>query len=229
MDVEGQCFWLSAGHIVEEIAELLDSPGTTVTALIADIFSPGGSTHAIPFVLNRNELAFIHDTELKLDFGLIPIRDNYLRMLRSNGTEVLTKKNWQSQHTIEFHSYSLLGIPAQLAGATDSGGFRLGLTLVPITNVELVDAEGEAAGYHRLRGRISADMGSLESIKGMSGGPLLGFNHSDPPRYWVVGIQSTWLPQSKTIFACPLPLIGELAGTVWRQISQRNEEPTLDS
>jgi hypothetical protein len=42
----------------------------------------------------------------------------------------------------------------------------------------------------------------------MSGGPILGFS-KQADKYWIVAIQSSWLPASKIIFGCPIPIIAD--------------------
>ena len=49
-------------------------------------------------------------------------------------------------------------------------------------------------------------------IGGMSGCPIFGFtiDEAGNGRYFFVAIQSGWLPDSKVIFACPMPFLGSI-------------------
>jgi hypothetical protein len=50
-----------------------------------------------------------------------------------------------------------------------------------------------------------ADLGDLQSIEGMSGGPVFGLARQDGRlKYWPVAVQSSWDRRTKTIYACPL-------------------------
>ena len=43
----------------------------------------------------------------------------------------------------------------------------------------------------------------------MSGGPIFGFRLK-PFAYWIVAIQSAWLPESRVVFGCPVPALATL-------------------
>ena len=51
---------------------------------------------------------------------------------------------------------------------------------------------------------------ALSNIEGMSGGPIFGFyqNDKDELRYWLLALQSRWLPKSHNTMACPTKLLG---------------------
>ena len=50
----------------------------------------------------------------------------------------------------------------------------------------------------------------VTSIKGMSGGPVFALQHvaNGKLRYWLVGVQSSWLPDKRIVAVCPAPLLG---------------------
>jgi len=58
---------------------------------------------------------------------------------------------------------------------------------------------------------------------GMSGGPIFGFRHGPPMTYWVVAIQSSWLPSEGIVFGCPLPIMAELLTTWIDDLSKSDE------
>ena len=69
--------------------------------------------------------------------------------------------------------------------------------------------------YPRFVGQLKKDI-SINSIVGMSGGPIFGFNLNPPIRYWVVAIQSSWLKDRRITFGCPLPVLANLL-TEWTE------------
>jgi hypothetical protein len=49
----------------------------------------------------------------------------------------------------------------------------------------------------------------LQSIVGMSGCPIFAFrNENGVWRGWIAAVQSRWDKDSKTIYGCPIPLVG---------------------
>jgi hypothetical protein len=59
--------------------------------------------------------------------------------------------------------------------------------------------------------KLLVDETDLKSIDGMSGGPILGFRRREDGNglYWIVGLQSSWLPTSRIVCACPLAPFAE--------------------
>jgi len=59
-------------------------------------------------------------------------------------------------------------------------------------------------------GRVWLD-DELQSIKGMSGGPIFAFQKDGNglQRYWLIALQSRWLNQSHYIAACQVAALGE--------------------
>ena len=51
----------------------------------------------------------------------------------------------------------------------------------------------------------------LESMEGLSGGPIFGFNNSDRGKYWIVAIQTEWLEISKITLGCSVPVLARFA------------------
>ena len=56
-------------------------------------------------------------------------------------------------------------------------------------------------------GRIITSSG--QDIAGMSGGPIFAFEIvNGHGKYWLVALQSKWLPESKVIIGCPTTFLG---------------------
>jgi len=84
--------------------------------------------------------------------------------------------------------------------------------------VKRLDAFPEGATstrYPRFIGQLDQAL-DISSISGMSGGPIFGFMVGAQTRYWIVALQSSWLPKRRIVFGCPLPTIASLL-TAWAQ------------
>jgi len=64
-------------------------------------------------------------------------------------------------------------------------------------------------GRKYTRFQASLNSGYVDDISGMSGGPILGFSEK-LGGYFIVAIQSTWLPKEKICFGCPLPILASI-------------------
>jgi hypothetical protein len=90
----------------------------------------------------------------------------------------------------------------------------MGAAIVPPTMISVQRLEVVPAGHEKQYPRLTAvirDPIPLKSIVGMSGGPIIGFAGDERElRYWIVALQSAWLPSSRTIFACPVPVFAPM-------------------
>ena len=62
----------------------------------------------------------------------------------------------------------------------------------------------------------------IDSIVGMSGGPIIGVGEDTQGNYcyWIVAIQSRWLPERKIVFGCSLPVLGELVEAELQRVKE---------
>jgi hypothetical protein len=62
----------------------------------------------------------------------------------------------------------------------------------------------------RFVGQINPEH-NVGSIAGMSGGPIICFREDDFEPYFVAAIQSSWLPDSRITFGCPIKVMLDIA------------------
>lgn len=213
------CYFLTAGHSLRKIKEALGNQEVIVErAILADAFgNPKFGEHPIPFDLENAPMFFIDDDEEGLDFGVVHVDDHLVRLLALNDVVVIDEPNWIHQHRVSFDGYSMLGLPEEWTSAfvSSTGYAVVSPTMLAVTRD--VEAEAEQPTRHdRFIGQVVLPAG-LQSLNGMSGGPIFGFNfEGGRARYWVVAIQSSWIPSTRQIYACRLPLLAALM-TRWAQ------------
>ncbi|MER8492223.1 hypothetical protein NKI94_08100 [Mesorhizobium australicum] len=211
------CF-LTAGHVLKELEELRGHPNVRIeSSAFADTFGLGTiSDVPIPFDLVNADLFYIDDDEEGLDFGVIAINPHFARLLSKNGVVALGEEQWAHQHKITFEDrYALLGLPEELASDRVTPG--VGVSAAPLMAF-LTPATPDPNRETRRHPQFVAKVDGPEpkSVKGMSGGPIFGFRIDPGPkvRYWIVALQSSWDPVSRTIYATPIPTLASLM-TEW--------------
>jgi hypothetical protein len=223
--IEGALYFLTAGHVLEELKTLRDCEQIQIeNASQADVFGAKRvSDTPIPFDLKNALLCFIDDEELGLDFGIIPIEHHHASLLSKNGVIALSEKNWVSQDNITFDGYMMLGFPTEFVSEriSDSGRVRIQPTMFNVFKSEST-LDCRSTKYPRFVGSVSPDL-SLKSLKGMSGGLILGFQTQPQFRYWIVALQSTWRPITRSVYGCSLPTLASLL-TGWA----RSNAPVLE-
>jgi hypothetical protein len=208
------CF-LTAGHILSAIEEARSSEDIEIEAasLVDTLGTNPVSDVPIPFDLTSAHLIYVDDDTAGLDFGVIPLRPHYVDLLAKNGVVALAEENWLKQHTVTCDVYWMLGFPEELTSEKVS---PRGVTSVqPIMfGVEKLDAapdDRSPTEYPQFVGRLHPAL-ALNSIKGMSGGPIFGFKlmPNGQLAYWIVALQSSWKRETRTVYGCSLPALASL-------------------
>lgn len=213
---------MTAGHVLRELDCLRNSTEVDITdAALADVFGEKCiSDRPIPFDIKNAQLFFIDNDELRLDFGVIPINAHYARLLAKNGVIALSEHNWIYQNTIKLDGYAMLGFPEELASERLSESGNASVTPI-IFGIERIEPDREPNSYlcnAHFTGRVSEKL-SLKSLKGMSGGLIIGVQRQPEPRYWIVGIQSSWNPQTRTVYGCRLPFLASLMTATLKDVA----------
>lgn len=142
----------------------------------------------------------------------------------------ILEKDWKTIPAELSDKYIMLGLPQQLINSrvvNENEDSRVIGSVVPVgIIIERLKESPEQilkTTYPRFVGRL--DFGnsksSFEDITGMSGGPIIGFNEA-LNRYWVVAVQSSWLPESKITFGCLIPVFAQLVED-WLQDSKPSQ------
>ena len=201
ISVEGVTFYLTAGHILRDILKgLEDQTISIIGAKLGDVFGAARITdYPIPFNLDPSAIFFILDDELGLDFGLIALSSNYVRLLAANNMTSLFPENWENQHRVRYDAFIMMGLPQELTGKdlTQNGALHVSPTIMVLEPI----AETPTGIPKDIKGRLHAKTSSelpFESIVGMSGGPIFGINFDEPMRFWIVAIQSSWIEGRKS-------------------------------
>lgn len=110
---------------------------------------------------------------------------------------------------------------------TDESGRVIALGMRPILLSLAREPNANALGRTWLKARISAD-GGPNSIVGLSGGPVLGFERSAGGNdYTLFGVQSIWDKKTGLVYGCHLDVIGRHATAALRRSRWTPNRPSL--
>jgi hypothetical protein len=206
-------YFLTAGHILRDIDQEIKKARVDICqAILVDSFGPSPlSTHPIPFDLLNEPRFYIDDEVEGLDYGVIPLRQNYTRLLEANGIIAIAEENWRNQPEGDFDAYLMLGLPKELASdqISESGEAKVEPVIMSIQKVENPPKEVPVTRKPQFVGQIDNEP-LLKSIDGMSGGPIFGVKFGPPACYWIVALQSAWLARRRVVVGCQLPLLARL-------------------
>jgi len=213
----GSWFFVTAGHILKEDLDENVEAGRLriINTAFADYFGPDARANMpTMFDYSETERFYVDDRAFGLDLGVMYLRPYLQRHLEANGVMPVSEENWLRQHQVAFDGFAVLGFPSQFVTSVpqkgDFGQEALALVQPTLVFLEKLAAMPEGVEESDLPWFIGKAKlrGGLTSMKGMSGAPILGWRVSPGQqlRYWIVALQSRWLPERRLVLGCPVPV-----------------------
>ena len=208
LSVSDHWFLVTAGHCIRQINELIERTDVQlVQCQLIDSLGQGAKhLDPIPFTYRMANPIQLSD-DYAFDYGFIPISLYYRGLLEKNNVAPLTEAVWKFQPNSVIY-YLLMGIPGELVKVNPDE-----IAMTPtLLHVEPVSEKPDGftdVDAPLFYGRIILD-DSIQSIKGMSGGPIFAFQkyENGDVKYFLTALQSRWNPYSYHIAACPVELLG---------------------
>lgn len=211
-------YWVTAGHCLqEELDEHIQRSQIRVVggSFIDYLGHDAQHFQTYPYTYSPGDGQYIYRPDLGLDFAIIPLDDLMRAAFLKNGIVPIQRENWIHQPNLSFEFYRMLGIPrgrvVSSPAPDGSESVLVGLALLAIDAAS--EQEIQSIPDHRPNmfiGKIASEV-KIDTIKGMSGGPIYGFRHDSRGRllYHAVAVQSSWYPDSRLICGCPLTVFAE--------------------
>ena len=225
-------FWVTAGHCLTQLDVALANGALKVFDVgWADYFGMNAAhVHKIPFEYEAGCGFHVDDGEAGLDFGLIPLDYLTIQNLIKNDIKEVSRVNWEHQHALTFSHYFLLGTPSHLVRETAFPHGEIAAAIQPVmVALKRLDPDevDDPPPEDWFVGRIHEAV-DIESIAGMSGGPIYGFRTLPDGRlvYHVVALQSRWRPKTRVVMGCSMPYFAEM---LHQSMIQANEELSATS
>lgn len=225
-------FWLTAGHVVDELMKLQESPAVeNVRPGLVDGYD---HAHAATIPVSLRDLHLLKPTAA-VDFGFAFLREGYVAPLLANpGMRPVTPLIWRGHESSSPEGYYLVGFPNERTSLVEVSRTstrmecrgRTQLVCLPLERV-VPQGNEEPRGfwshpggfYGRLLHRTDSSGEPLSSIEGMSGGPILSIERTlqGQLKYRLFGIQATWLPRSGVLRGEPVSTIAALLEAIFSQ------------
>lgn len=231
LELHGFQFWVTAGHCIKDElhAGLSSGQMRIVGGSFMDCFGfEANHKQSIPYTYELGDSYFVEQPELGLDFALIPLNDLLAKGFAANNLIPITRKNWVHQPNLTFEFYRMLGIPKdrviKQVGKNGVMQTYVGQAMVALDAIspdDLGEPPDDVKGSPSpawFTGRLDPGC-KIESLKGMSGGPIYGFRRDKDGNllYHVVALQSRWWPKPRTVFGCSMTVFAE---EVYRQLGE---------
>ena len=209
VDVAGEWFYVTAGHILRDIQKAMNGSS------IFDIWRLGDQTAgnrfnnaAIPYAFDPTHWFVLEDADVGLDYATTHLGGLYRQQLEAGGVTAIAKNAW-SDHLTEHDHWALVGIPTETVsydGKTVISARIVMAPLLPTDPPPLAEQRAQNQFYARL---ADGSEQFVSDVVGMSGGPVIMLKKVEGAwKYSVIGVQSGWYPSSRVVAVCPFSAFG---------------------
>ncbi|MGA2507017.1 MAG: hypothetical protein ABSF80_06025 [Chitinispirillaceae bacterium] len=209
LSVFDKWYLITAGHCLKEIEELETRLGYKY---LRSFFVDNMNINAkhidpVPFDYKTLRHSYV-DEPNSYDYGIIIVDYLSRRNLEANGIAALDENAWR-RDSDPFDFFTLLGIPKELT-RYDPQFLNISSLLL---NVEPLNNKPDGFPDTILPifyGKVDLAL-RVNSIEGMSGSPIFGLrkNEMGQLKYWLIAVQSGWIPTTQHISACPVNYLAE--------------------
>ena len=215
---------LTAGHVLKQLKKRLSAGRRLLKTKLIDMAPEENHFPSIPFDFKPEMSNFIDDRETNLDFGVIPLSQMYVELLKAGGT-VPISESMVPEKPGRADGYLMAGLPRQArsidVSSMHGGGlvrYDIGATVLPVYPTDDVP-EVLLKGVPRFYARVPIGTGDEENglqrltdIDGMSGSPIFAYtiDESGKHSYALVALQSGWDGKARVLaanFVAPLTSI----------------------
>lgn len=224
-EVRGFWFYVTAGHILRDFQKALEAGGDF------DVWRLGDQTAGnkfkdigIPFDFSLGRWIIVEDEETGLDYAATILEDYYRMLLEAGGVVPLTSETWGNQ-TVDHDHLAVVGIPSETIRYDGKTNISARVVVIPLETADVPVAAG-AKSQNQFYANLKADSeGKVNDLKGLSGAPVFAIRKvEDGWKYWVVGVQSGWYRNTRTIVACPFSSFAEALNDVVQSCIEEIEQ-----
>jgi hypothetical protein len=207
IEAEGQWLLVTAGHVINDMKKASQRGYELTEATLHDKLAGHQFKFGLPFALEIDEWVVIEDDSDGADYAALILSPLTVQGLFVGGVRPIDQGAWSDDKFESFQHWLLVGIPAE-THEVSNGQLVLKPTLMVLKPTEqpseILNLRSEKV-FGRLITRPEQDQVVVSDIGGMSGGPVFGLRVVEGKlRYWLFGVQSSWLPQARVVGICPM-------------------------
>ena len=209
VDVSGEWFYITAGHILRDIRTALATGSSfDIWRLDDQTASNQFNGIAVPYEFDLEVWLAIYDGESGLDYAAVHLDGLYRKQLEAGGIIAIEKNSW-GDHVTEYDYWVLIGIPSESVNYDEKTIITAKIVMSPLVEAE----EPLQAGVKAQNQFYAKPADNSESIfknaDGLSGAPVFLLKKVDEQwKYKLIGVQSAWYESTKILAICPFYSLG---------------------
>lgn len=230
VEILGEWFYVTAGHIVEDVRSAIVAGAHFDTWRLGDQ-TAGNSFNgaAVPYDFDVDKWLVLDDREAGLDYALVHLHGICRSQLEAGGVLAISSEAW-SDHVTQSDQWALVGVPSESVVNESASVITARVVLVPLVAAEEPPAAGRRARNQFYAKPAGASDPFFKSPDGFSGAPVFSLVYAEGQwLYNVIGIQSSWYPESSTLAACPFSTFAQEIESVVAEALVMHSKPAETS
>lgn len=234
-------YWVTAAHCIKEVVNAQEDE--KVEILKVELLDPRERREpGIPFPEFFDSICPYPDESLA-DIAVVRIPKHVRSLLEANRlVRALDEECLEGAEVVEGDALCLVGVPSDLHTSTCVEGEGIvelsgtgAVACLPVSVTRAAPKQGQDAEFwdtpRALYHEVSLpdpSSGGPQSVKGMSGGPVFSLKTEKDGRirYRLVGVQSSWIKESRVLRIIPMRAVVLLIGLLDGWIGARCGAPT---
>lgn len=216
IELDGEWYCVTAGHVLQDIAKARKSGEVLQHCNIADYFGMNAiNQHPTVIAYDSTPKLPIFDRQLGLDIGALRLRPFYVAGLQSNGVQPVPEQQWLDGDASGAQQFAILGFPLEEQIHVPSSPSEstihqcfVGATPCPVPE------DAPQTHHPMFVGTLNSDQPN--SMKGFSGGPIFRLRlETEGERKgglscWMHAVQVSWHKPSRVVFGCPMTVVAQM-------------------
>lgn len=204
VDVLGEWFFITAGHIISDIRTAL-AQGSVFDRWRLDDQTAGNAFNgkAVPYDFNANNWLILQDDTCGLDYAATHISGLFRLQLEAGGAKAIEGYAWGDHFETSDH-WAVAGVPKESVSYDEKTTARARFVVCKLilTEAPLMAGSKSANQFYARLNDGSEEV--VRNANGLSGSPVFALRQKDGVwTYKVIGVQSAWYPSSRTLAICP--------------------------
>ena len=215
VELKGYWWLVTAGHVINGLNAAIDQGARVRDFNLHDKLAGNSFDFSVPIDYESDSWVVVEGLPDGADYAACPLISLYRRCLEVGGIQAIAEQAWGPPPFDQYDHWLLAGIPKESLEVVE-GKNVLKLTLMPASpceppiNTTFLPSPNKV--YGRLITQPELDGVSIRDIDGMSGCPVFGVNiHDGKVTYWLIGVQSSWYRDSRTVAFAFVGLVVALA------------------
>lgn len=226
VEILGEWFYVTAGHIIHDIRNAV-AAGATFDAWRLGDQTAGNRFKgaAIPYDFDDKRWLVYDDRQVGLDYAIVHVDGLCRKQLEAGGVEAIGKDAW-GDHVTRSDHWAVVGVPSESIDYDGESIITARVVMVPLVPAGAPPSAGAKSDNQFYARLLEPSDPRFKDPDGLSGAPVFSLTFKDERwQYSVVGIQSSWYPESGVMAACPFATFAmEIEGSVAEALAIHSQQ-----